>query len=143
MVQTIVVVMISDYVKKFELWVKKCNKNERLEEDRYWKLPATERMHYDSCEHKIQNDNFGLLNLTFWWIKLSVFIPAFMIIAALFTNQLQTIVPLAQGVFKTLISSTKIIFFADIIQFIVFASVIIPSKMTKLRKRFKLIKDKK
>ena len=102
--------------------VKKKKEIAKRNEKKYWKLPASERLHYDSVRNKIDKDhNIEFLGITFSILKifgfLVVFLAAFKILTELdsiiFIKLIVVLIPAFMLVFKVTIVVDLVIFFIN------------------------------
>ncbi len=118
--------------------IEKTKKQKKEFIDKYWKLPATERLHYDSKVNEIEKDtkmNFLLTSIVF---KTIIFVFA-LIITMMFLDGFELI--LLKDVLKIILGlSFKAILITIILDCTLnIADVFIyGNRITKLNKRFKL-----
>lgn len=126
-----------------EWYKKRCAK--RLEErktfkEKYWKLPAMERMHYDSCRERIKDNNhWSILYLTFYWMKVIILLPLGVIAMGFIMGDIITFMEIARTILISCMNILAFVIVLDCFSFI-FYTWTSSDDIKKLNRRFKLIK---
>ena len=112
--------------------------NKKKRTNRYWKLSANERMHYDSIYDKIMYSGFPFFKITFIFLKIAC---VFMLLLYMFgiIYQDETFFSLSRISFSVLFKLTPLVFIFDFINSLITENNKI-KRLIKLNKRFKIIK---
>ena len=129
--------------KKFGLlnnvidYYKLAKKKKIKEEETYWKLPATERLHYDSLTDKLPSMPLFVVTLAF--IRGVIFLCGFLVFAGFMTDKLHILLPLTKGVFIDLMTWVKYFIIFDGL-YVFWQGYKYSKMLDSLKKRFKIKK---
>lgn len=115
-------------------------KQNEVKRERYWKLPAVERLHYDSKLKEIKDNSPILFQLTKSYLILLIYITTFVVfLHYMHTTGDKDLLPL----FNDIVSLTYLLFKLTFIPICVDIILLLfdktNSNIKKLNKRFKLI----
>ncbi len=128
--------MINEIIKTIKESRKRRKEIFEQNKKKYWKLPASERLHYDSVRNKINKDySAHPLYLTLFFIKIFFYFFVFLIVIKLlfeldkeiFIRVLSILLPMFPLIFKVSIS-------VDFFMFFIFELITKPNKIKKLNK---------
>lgn len=120
--------------------VAKRRKERKSFKEKYWKLPAMERMHYDSCHERIRDNNhWSIFNLTFAFIKMMILVPLGIIAMGFIIGDILPFMDIARNILFSFMSIVYFVFIADLVIFGLFLGRT-TKYIRKLNRRFKLIK---
>lgn len=131
--------MEKNIIEKFGEKIRIKSNREKSATNKYWKLSATERIHYDSCRDRIDEESMNFLFITRLTVKLSIVIPLFLIFVGAMIGNLEIMIESAQNVFISLMRFLTIALLGDLAIATVTAYSM-SNKIKKLDKRFKLTK---
>lgn len=105
---------------------------------KYWKLTASERLHYDSIRVKISEDNrVVLFGITFGVLKLFFYIFVFLgVIKFLFELDLVTMVKILTPIIGIIPMIFKLVIFLDIFLLFITRMLIEPTEIRRLNKNY-------
>jgi len=107
---------------------------------KYWKLPATERLHYDSVRARLHEEHGGeLFSITYTVVKL--FLGLFIFLAAikyLLEIERLTIIKIIAPIFDVIPLVFKVVIVLDIFFFIMIHLIVKNREIKKLNVRFGL-----
>lgn len=131
--------MKKNWIENYGERKRKIEEANKILKEKYWKLPATDRMHYDGICDKI-NSRWSLADLSFRWLKMCVLLPLFLVLLGFFTGNLETFLISSKLIAISLIKIFPLIVLLDFVVFFYYSLIDSPEKFEKLNKRFKLIK---
>lgn len=131
--------MKKNWIERFGERKRKIEEANKILKEKYWKLPAADRIHYDSICYKI-NSRWRLTYISFSWLKMCVLLPLFLVLIGFFTGSLETFLVSSKSIAISLIKIFPLVFFIDICTFIYYLDIANPASFKKLNRRFKLIK---
>jgi len=131
--------MNKNWIEKYGEKVRKRKEIKDKISEKYWKLPALERIHYDSRQDKIENS----LNRPFWIsfaiLKIIIILPLFLMFIGLMTGTIEQMVTSSSRIIVSLLEILPLIMGIDVL-FMISSFNNINYENKKLNQRFKLIK---
>lgn len=129
---------MKDYLIELIKRVRKKRKdNLEWNKKRYWKLTASERLHYDSVRKEIESRRSGFLFLTVYVIKLFGFFFAFLLVLKLlFELDKLVFISMLPSILNMIIITFKITLIVDIFILIIEGIINIPCQIKKLDKNY-------
>lgn len=133
--------MIEDIMKVINKAREKKDKKKEAFRKRYWKLPAEERLHYDSIRVRIEEDNHVvLLGITLHLIKIFFYIFfAFAVLKFIFELDLLAMVKILTPIINIIPIVLKVSIFLDIFLILISRVFFEPREIKNLNVRFGLL----
>lgn len=131
--------MNKNWIERFGEKVRKRSEGEKKLAKKYWNLSASERLHYDSIQDRINNSMSKLFYFSFTILKIIVILPLFLMFIGLMTGTIEQMVTSSSKIIVSLLVILPIIMGIDVLYiFLSYNNINYQNK--KLNKRFKLIK---
>ncbi len=129
--------MEKNFIEKYGERMRKRKEEKKQMSDKYWKLPATERLHYDYRVDKINSMRWGFLYATFYFLKAIFFTIIALVFVGFVTSNAEHFIKLAFTVFFQLLNMLGVFILVDLIMPLYFREERM-TRLNKLKKRFKL-----
>lgn len=107
--------------------------------EKYWKLPAAERLHYDSIERDINYSLPKVLGVSFSILKMTVLLPLFLMFIGLMTGTIDKMVIISSTLIVTFMKILPAVFMLDLLLSYL-GSTQRKNRLEELDRRFKLTK---
>lgn len=116
------------------------NKESKLKiKEKYWKLPAIERIHYDSLKNDVDNSSSKPFFFSFAILKIIVILPLFLMFVGFMTGTIEHMVTSSSKIIVSLLEILPLIMGIDVL-YIILSIVGHNYESNELNRRFKLIK---
>lgn len=131
--------MKKNFIEKFGESIRKNREDYKKESNRYWKLSANERMHYDMKIDNIEERRYEFGLIFRMMFSYTFIVPVCLILAGVLIGKFDILFNSASKMFISLIKCLPFVFIIDM--FFYFLSEFKSNKKIKcIKKRFKLIK---
>ncbi len=131
--------MNKNWIEQYGEKVRKRKEENLKVVEKYWKLPAAERMHYDSCANTIESQTYSFFGISYSFMRLMVVLPIFFLFIGLMTGVMDKMVIISSTLIVSFIKVLPAIFLIDFL-LAVASRAGAYDRDKKLDKRFKLIK---
>lgn len=128
-----------NFFEKLDECIRKRKQDRAKATEKYWKLPATERLHYDSKFHEIENQRFPILFSTIFSVKVMFYLLVGFVFFGFFTGNLTEMMENYLAALQSYFNLFIIFPLIDLLR-IVYLSTKREKAHIKLDGRFKLIK---